>query len=385
MKRIIMPFAILAVSVVLAVVLIRTPTVVEEASPETFPVTVRVTAAQLQSVQLHVESRGKVQAAKRANLAAAVAGAVEWISPTLEEGGYVEAGQVLLRLEASDYQTTLARSLASMQQAQAEADHSLREYNRINGLAEQKLVSDSQLQDSLRSSNVNKAKLADAQASFKQAELDLARVEIRSPFNAIVASKDVELGQYINKAQSFALLYAADVVEVRVPLAIKQLGYLDIPLAARGELPADIAPQVTLTGFYAGQQQQWMGTLVRTEATIDELSNSVQTIIRVTQPSTESVNSGQLPLPIGLFVQAKIAGKYIDEIIALPRKVIRNGNQVLVVDAENKMYYRTVEILRLEEDRVLISGGISPGERICISPIQAVVDGMSVQPIIETI
>ena len=58
---------------------------------------------------------------------------------------------------------------------------------------------------------------------------------------------------------------------------------------------------------------------------------------------------------------------------------------MLVVDAENKMYFREVEIFRLDEANVLISGGILPGELICISPIQAVYDGMSVQPVRELI
>jgi multidrug efflux pump subunit AcrA (membrane-fusion protein) len=90
-----------------------------------------------------------------------------------------------------------------------------------------------------------------------------------------------------------------------------------------------------------------------------------------------------IPLPIGLYVRAAIQGKKVEDVFALPRSVIRNNNQVLVVDAENKMYYRDVEIFRLEENRVLISGGLLPGEFICTSPIQAVVDGMSVDPVIE--
>jgi hypothetical protein len=84
-------------------------------------------------------------------------------------------------------------------------------------------------------------------------------------------------------------------------------------------------------------------------------------------------------------VHADIKGKTVNDVIALPRSVIRNNNQVLVVDAENKMYYREVDIFRLEEQRVLISGGILPGEKICISPIQAVVDGMAVRPVVEMI
>ena len=92
-----------------------------------------------------------------------------------------------------------------------------------------------------------------------------------------------------------------------------------------------------------------------------------------------------IPLPIGLYVHADIKGRTVDNLITLPRSVIRNNNQVLVVDAENKMFFRDVEIFRLEEENVLISAGVLPGERICISPIQADVDGMSVQPIQEFI
>jgi RND family efflux transporter MFP subunit len=367
-----------------------TPTVLEESAPEVLAVTVRVAEVQLDSVQLLVQSQGKVQAAQQANLAAAVAGPIAWISPSLQAGAYVEAGHTLIRLDASDYETASARGLAFMQQTQAEADHANNELDRLIGLAEQRLASDAQLQDAKRAAAVNEAKLADALASFRQAQLDLERAVIKAPFNAIIATRDVELGQYVNRAQSVAVLYGADEVEVRVPLAIRQLAYLDIPLGTRGELSDDRAPSVTLTGFYGGVEHKWQGKLVRTEATIDPNSNTVQTIIRVLQPVAAEGEHGDftsqsMPLPIGLFVQADITGKRVDNLFSLPRSVIRNNNQVLIVDAENKMYYRDVEIFRLEEDRVLISAGLLPGEFICTSPIQAVVDGMTVQPVKELI
>ena len=370
--------------------LYMTPAQVSETSPEVVPVSVRVAQVELASVRLIVESQGKVQAAQLANLSAPVAGPIEWISPSMQAGGYVEAGQVLLRLETSDYETARARSRAAMQQAQAEANHADTDLERMKELAKQRLASDSQLQDAIRTADVNAARLADALASFRQTELDLERAEIKAPFNAIIETREVELGQYVNRAQSVAILYGADEVEVRLPLAIRQLGYLDIPLGTRGELVGNAAPEVTLTGFYGGEEHHWQGKLVRTEATIDPNSNTVQTIIRVQQPVTDGTKlSGllpqQIPLPIGLFVQANILGKKAEDMIALPRSVIRNNNQVLVVDAENKMYFRDVEIFRLEEDRVLISGGLLVGEYICTSPIQAVVNGMSVQPVIENI
>lgn len=274
-----------------------------------------------------------------------------------------------------------------MRQAKAEADHAAREYGRMKELAVDRLASESQLQDAQRLAEVTSARLSDAVANLDQASLDLARAEIKAPFDAIVNTREVELGQYVNRAQSVAVLYGAGEVEVRVPLAIRQLGFLDIPLGLRGELSEDEAPSVIINGMYGGIEHRWQGKLVRIEASIDPNSNTVQTIIRVRQPMEEMVASGEasIPLPIGLYVNADIQGKIVSDIIALPRSVIRNNNQVLVVDAENKMFFREVEIFRLEEDNVLISGGLLPGERICISPIQAVVDGMAVQPVIEVI
>jgi len=388
MKRIIMPFAILAGASLVAAVLITNPTQLEEVSPDVQPVTVRVLEAQLESVRLTVKSQGKVQAAQLVNLSTPLAGPVIWVSPALEPGGYIESGQPLLRIDPSDYEIALARSRASVQQAEAEAIYAREDLNRIRDLATESLASKAQLQDAERNNAVMAARLADTEASLKQAELDLNRTEIKAPFDAIIGSKEVELGQYINRAQNIAVLYGANDVEVRVPLATRQLGYLDVPLGLRGELDDQSAPNVHLTGMYGGKPQSWQGKLLRVEASIDAASNSVQTIIRVKQPSMKEIKSGKtgkIALPIGLYVQAEITGRQVDNIIVLPRNVIRSNNQVLVVDAENKIYFRDVEILRLEEDRVLISGGILPGELICISPIQAVYNGMSVQPIKEMI
>jgi len=389
MKRIVLPIAILIGCVLISGFLIRNPTTVEEAAVEIIPVSVRVAEVNLESVDLIVGSQGKVQAAQTVSLSAPVAGPVEWISPSMEAGGYVEAGQALMRLEAADFETALERSRANLQQAQAESEFADTELARMRELAEQRLASDSQLQDAQRRANVNKARLIDARASYEQAQLDLDRTEIKAPFNAVIQSRDVELGQYVNRAQAVALLFGADEVEVRVPLAIRQLGFLNVPLGQRGEIPEERALDVLLTGMYGGQKYNWPGKLVRIEASIDPNSNTVQTIIRVSQPSSDKeqgVNGFRsIPLPIGLYVEADIQGRTVENIISLPRSVIRNNNQVLIVDAENKMYYREVEIFRLEEQQVLISSGILPGERICISPIQAVVDGMAVQPVIQAI
>ena len=69
--------------------------------------------------------------------------------------------------------------------------------------------------------------------------------------------------------------------------------------------------------------------------------------------------------------------------MVLPRSALRNQNQVLIVDAENKIRFRTVTPLRLYQDSVLIAGGLIEGDRVCISTLQTAIDGMNVNPISE--
>ncbi|MDA9611905.1 efflux RND transporter periplasmic adaptor subunit [OM182 bacterium] len=382
MKRVLMPLGIVFACIGIAAVLISNPRRATEVPPEIVPISVRVIEVKEESVQLTVESQGKAQPARRVNVSANVAGPIEWVSPSLEAGGYVAEGEPLIRLELNDFQTAVARSQASVAQAEAEATFAASDLKRIKELASRRLASEAELQNSERLETVSAARLAEARANLNQAELDADRAVLRAPFNSIVASRDVELGQYVNRAQNVALLFDADRIDVRVPLAIKQLGYLDVAPGFRGEFSSDKAPSVELSGNYGGRLYSWEGTLLRTEASIDPNSNTVQSIIRVRQPEPDS---DLIPLPVGLFVEARINGKRLNNIISLPRSVLRNNAQVLVVDAENKMAFRDVEILRLEEERVLISAGLSPGEFICISPIQAVTDGMTVQPVVEVI
>jgi len=88
-------------------------------------------------------------------------------------------------------------------------------------------------------------------------------------------------------------------------------------------------------------------------------------------------------LPVGMFVQADIRGRRVEQVIRLPRSAMRDDNQVLVVDPENRLQFRQVSLLRLEHDDLLVSSGLKDGELVCISPMQTVVDGMLVKPVTE--
>ena len=162
---------------------------------------------------------------------------------------------------------------------------------------------------------------------------------------------------------------------MRLPVADRQLAYLNLPLDQLNNLPDDAQPKVRIRAEFAGREMNWEGRVVRTDAQIDLNSRMVHLIARVN--NTE----GQMPLTVGLFVDATIEGLTVDQTVSLPRSALRDGNRLLIVDADNTLHYRDVEPFRLYEDQVLLRQGLKAGERICISPIQTVVEGMSVVPV----
>ena len=110
----------------------------------------------------------------------------------------------------------------------------------------------------------------------------------------------------------------------------------------------------------------------------------VNAVARISADSADTDNPEDVPPPVGLFVQAEIQGRPAENIVVVPRAAIRNASEVLVVDDDNRLRFRTVDLLRVYGDEAFISGGLGKGERISISPLQAVVDGMRVEPLVET-
>jgi len=85
-----------------------------------------------------------------------------------------------------------------------------------------------------------------------------------------------------------------------------------------------------------------------------------------------------------LFVNADIEGRKADNIVVLPRTALRDNNQVLVVGNDQKLRFRDIKLLRLYQNDLLIEAGLSDGERVCVSPIQTAIDGMTVNPVTDT-
>lgn len=376
--KLIIPGLVVLASLFGAAVLMATSPRIEPNNPTPVPPTVRVRAVQPEPVRLHVHSQGTVTPDTQSQLIPEVSGRVTWMSGALVNGGYFEEGQTLLKLDDKDYRSNLTRAQAALTRAEAEFEHARYQYQRMKSLEERRLASRSQMQAAQRDQRVTEAALRDARANVEQSSRNLERTQIKAPFTGLVRDESVDVGQLVGPGAPIATIYASDRLEVRLPIADRQLGFLNLPVGHRGELPPGRQPKVTLSAEYAGRLLSWSGNIVRTEAQIDTTSRMVNVVARIT-------GSGEASLPaVGLFVNADIEGLLVDDIVVLPRNALRTGNQVLIVGEDNRLGFREIKPLRLYQDSVLIEGGLNSGERVCVSPMQTPIQGMLVNPIGDT-
>ena len=138
-----------------------------------------------------------------------------------------------------------------------------------------------------------------------------------------------------------------------------------------------------LRGEIGSNSYSWQGRIVRTGAGFDQATRMFPLYAQIDDPFGRGPGADRAPLPMGLFVNAEIAGRVAHDIIVLPRSALRTADQVLVVDDESRLRYREVDVLRAQGDEVLIQSGLAAGEMVCISTLESVVDGMRVRTIVE--
>jgi RND family efflux transporter MFP subunit len=369
--------SVLFFAVIVAYGLVKTAPAPEQFTPEESTTSIRVVEVNRERVRLEVSSQGSVMPYKESELIPEVNGRVSWMSPNLLPGGYFAKDEVLLRIDNRDHRSKVARSKAALNRSMAEEELARFELGRMEELVKKKLTSQSSLEIVLRNHRIAEAVLQDSKIALEQAFRDLQRTEIKAPYDGLVRSEKVDLGQYVSRGMVIASIYAAQYAEVRLPVADKQLAYLDLPLGHRGELADEIKPEVLLFTDYGGKHYEWIGKLVRTEAEIDSRSRMVTAVVRVNNNN----NVDQPDLPIGLFVNARIKGRWVEGVVTIPRAALRNQSKVLVVDKDNRIHYRDVKILRFENDNVIVSDGLESGDVVNISPLQTIVEDMLVNPI----
>ena len=352
---------------------------VETQVPVVEPPSVRIQRVTFESVPLTVSSQGTVQPRTSSQLVPEISGPVIEVAQSFAVGGFFEAGDVLLKIDPYDYQQAVITGRAQLAQAQlrvaqeeAEAEVARREWQELGrGDASALTLRQPQVDDAL-------AAVASADAALDRAARDLERAEIKAPYAGRVQSKDVDIGQFVNKGTAVARIYAVDSAEIRLPLPDEELAYLNVPMSYRNAEQQSGSP-VTILAAFGGREHTWQGRIVRTESEIDPVSRMVHVVAEVRDPYAASSDPSRPPLASGMFVEAEIEGRTVDNVVILPWSALRGRDQVLVVDDSNRLRFRQVEILRSTSEEVLIRSGLAEGEAVCISALDTVTDGMLVQ------
>jgi RND family efflux transporter MFP subunit len=381
-----LPVVILGTAAVVVLLLFSVRRTPEDRVHQNTAPLVRVTVAKPAPHRFSVTAHGSVSPRTESDLIPQVSGEVLWISPALAAGGFFETGDVLARIDAADYRVDRETARAAVARATSEHGRAEKELDRQRRLAKSSVASESRIDDAENAFAIAEASLREANARLEQAGRNLTRTKLRARYRGRVRSEQVDVGQFVTRGAPIARLYAVDYAEVRLPIPDRELAYLDVPLVPqiRGDTDSPPSPgsRVAFSAEFAGRLHHWEGALVRTEGELDPRSRMVHLVARVSDPY--GLESGQktgrtAPLAVGLFVEAEIEGQTVDQAFVIPRDALRDGDRVYIVDPEDRIRFRNVEVLRTERENVILGTGLAKGDRVCTSPLEAAIEGMRVR------
>ena len=383
--KILLPLVVLAIGGLAAVAIVRARPKVERQVTAVPPPLVRVIEVSKEDRRLNVSSQGTVAPLVESDLVAEVAGRLDWVSPSFAEGGFFRRGETLLRIDKRDYGVAFSQAEAQVAQARvrlelelAEAELARQEWKDLGeGEPSSLALREPQLAET-------RAALQAAEGTLEKARLDLERTRIAAPFDGRVLTKLADLGQFVSRGTRLGTVYSTAAAELRLPVSRQDLVFLEVDLGIHDEGPAAEGPEVELRGDVGGRIYIWSARVVRAGGAFDPRTRMLPLFARVEDPFGRLPSTTGPPLPMGLFVEAEIAGRLAQDVIVLPRSAVRDGSQVLVVDDESRLRFRTIDILRTHRDEVVVEGGLESGELVCVSPIESAVDGMAVRTLLET-
>ncbi len=323
----------------------------EDSLPPAAPQVVRTRVAELhvRDYPVVIKTHGIIQPHDPVILSAQVAGEVQRINPAFETGSYFAAGDVLLELDPKDYEIAVAVAAARELGAQAALKLATLNHQRSLELAERKVITDAEFEQTSATRAQMQAEADSAVAQLERAKRDLERTKIRAPFEGRVSRLAVGLGQTVGVGTPLGEVFAVDFAEVRLPIAARELPFLDLP-----ELPNDTPVEVELRDAVSeAAPTVWRARIVRTEGTLDRDSLELFAIARIDDPFGR--NSGLPPLRIGQPVKASIAGKVLHDVVTIPRAAVRQLDQVFLVDkSELTLTAKTIVPLWSDEEHVIV-------------------------------
>ena len=376
--KIVLPFLVLGVGVAILMVLFARRQAPVKEVQEFDGVLVETVTVQRGDHIVTVAATGIVQARQKTEIVAQVSGQVTLLADEFIAGGMFKKGETLFRLEDVDYRLAVEGAEANLAAAELElamvkgrARVARDEWQRLQvgqGDPNPLVLYEPQLKNA-------EGRVTAANAALKQAGINLQRTEVRAPFNCLVLSEGIDLGQYVRAGATVGTLLGTDTAEIVVPLPLDALPWLTIPRGGGKGTAATVR-------FAAGAiHYDWPGTLVRTLGEVDPLGRMARVVVAVDDPYLlqQPTTDERPPLAVGSFVDLELQGKLLPAVSILARRALRDADTVWVVDAGSLLRIRQVQVLRRERESVLIGEGLQDGERVIVTALAGAADGLKVR------
>ena len=350
---------------------------------------VDIVEANLVSQRATIEAFGTVQARTLTNLIAEVPGLIEGVAPfenevnqsiaSFQNGGFFEKGDLLVKIVDIDLLAREAETLANLRrteyqlaQERALADQAKTEWGDRDWKLATALVK--------RQPQILKAEAEAkaAEALHNQAKKNVLKANVRAPFRGRILNILADVGQQVGSGSSSALakIYSIKKGEVQLALSRKELSFLNFNEGSpHGE------NQIAVEIVNEEEKAIHSGVIDRSQGIIDPRTRLHNLVARFencfTDPFNQISKIGN-PLSIGQFVKLKLIGPEIDVFI-IPISAFREQNTILVLDQEDRLTVRKVKSVKRDGLEVWVVGGIQDGERVCITPMDIIAEGMKVK------
>jgi RND family efflux transporter MFP subunit len=343
---------------------------------------VDVVQARRNPVTFSVQSQGSVAPRTQTTLVAEASGQIVEVSPAFVSGGFFRKDDVLVRIDPRNYESVVKRARAAVARAEtqlatetATASYAKEDYARLQrlnpntGPASALALRKPQLSAAM-------AELQSAQADLEKAEGDLDRTVIRAPYDGLVRQKIADVGQYVNVGSQLATTFAIDIAEVRLPITQNDLQYLDLT-----KLRAGLPLEVVLETQLGGETVSWSAAITRSEGVFDADTRVLYLVAQVADPYglQRGAEGAQVPLMMGTFVSAQIAGRPGGDLFVVPRQSIYRGETIWLVDDDSTIRPARVDVVRADENFFYISDGLVEGDRYCATAVEQPLPGMKVR------
>ncbi len=310
-------------------------------------------------------------------LTAEVAGRVTAIQPGFESGRRVRKGDVLARLEQSDYQSAVASAQNSLSQARL----ALLEEERKGAQAKAEWEASGAGGEPDSDLVLRKPQLAAAQAAVVYAEAalavarkDLQYTSIRAPFDALIVARQVAPGSYLTAGGEVATLYSTDRMEIAVSLSSQQWDKLpDLQQLVGSGQP------VGLVHIQTGRE--WTGRMLRSEQHLDETTRQRKLIVAVDRPLDQTP-----PLLPGTFVKAVINGRRLNQLWRLPGSALSQKGEIWYLTEENRLKSFAAAPRFSDEETIYVAVPDSlamTDQKVLVHPLSGYIEGMTVVPVEE--